>query len=181
MDDAPRKVIIVVDMLTGFLRHGNLASERLDSVTPRVLAHLEREAAAGAELVFLVDTHAPDDPEFAMFAPHCVEGSGEDEIVPELAPLAELGTVVRKNRYSGFHGTALDDVLRRLRPDVVEVVGVCTDICVLHTVADLRNRDYPVVVRRDLVETFDAPGHDAGEVNAFALAHMAGILGARVE
>ena len=165
MDDAPHKVIIVVDMLNGFLRRGNLASGRLDSITPRVHEHLEREAKAGADLVFLVDTHVPDDP----------------EIVPELAPLAELGTVVRKNRYSGFHGTALDDVLRRLGPDVVEVVGVCTDICVLHTVADLRNRDYPVVVRRDLVETFDAPGHDADEVNAFALAHMRGILGARVE
>lgn len=181
MDDAPHKVIIVVDMLNGFLRRGNLASGRLDSITPRVHEHLEREAKAGADLVFLVDTHVPDDPEFAMFAPHCVEGSGEDEIVPELAPLAGRGAVVRKSRYSGFYGTELDDVLALLKPDVVEVVGVCTDICVLHTVADLRNRDYPVVVRRDLVETFDAPGHDADEVNAFALAHMRGILGARVE
>jgi len=38
-----------------------------------------------------------------------------------------------------------------------------------------------VVVRRDLVETYDAPGHDAEEFNRFALAHMRDVLGARVE
>ena len=59
----------------------------------------------GRDLVFLVDTHAPDDPEFAMFPPHCVEGSGEDEVVPELAGFAARGTVVRKHTFSGFYGT----------------------------------------------------------------------------
>jgi nicotinamidase/pyrazinamidase len=181
MVETARKVIIVVDMLNGFCRVGNLASPRLDSVTRPISGHLEREEAHGAKLVFLVDTHTPEDAEFAMFPPHCIRGSGEDEVVPELAPFAARGVVVRKSRYSGFYGTALDEILLGLRPDVVEVVGVCTDICVMHTVADLRNRDYPVVVRRDMVETYDAPGHDGDKVNGFALAHMRDILGARVE
>jgi len=58
---------------------------------------------------------------------------------------------------------------------------VCTDICVLHTVADLRLRGYRVAVRRDLVETYDGPEHDADEVNRFALTHMRDILGASIE
>ncbi len=178
--DTPRKVIIVIDMLVGFCRRGALASPRLDSITPRVVAHLEGERAAGAELVFLVDTHAPDDPEFAMFPPHCVRGSGEDEIVPELQALAAQGHILRKHRFSGFHETGLDALLRELQPETVEVAGVCTDICVLHTVAGLRDRGYPVVVRRDLVETYDAPGHDADEANRFALAHIRDVLGAEV-
>ncbi len=178
--DARRKAIIVIDMLVGFCRRGALASPRLDSITPRIVAYLERERAAGAELVFLVDTHRPDDPEFAMFPPHCVEGSGEDEVVSELRALAAHGHVLRKHRFSGFHETGLDALLRRLAPDLVEVVGVCTDICVLHTVAGLRDREYEVVVRSDMVETYDAPGHDAGEANRFALAHMRDVLGARI-
>jgi nicotinamidase-related amidase len=178
--DRPQKAIVVIDMLVGFCRRGALSSPRLDSITPRLVAHLERERAAGADLVFLVDTHRPDDPEFAMFPPHCVEGSGEDEVVPELKALAAGGRVLRKHRFSGFHETGLDAVLRELRPDVVEVVGVCTDICVLHTVAGLRDREYAVVVRRDLVETYDAPGHDADEQNRFALAHMRDVLGAEI-
>jgi nicotinamidase/pyrazinamidase len=177
----PRKTIIVVDIVNAFCRFGSLASARLDAVTRPIRAHLEREVAAGAEVVFLVDTHAPDDAEFAMFPPHSVEGSGEDEIVPELAPFAERGHVVRKRRYSGFYDSELEDLLERLRPDVVEVVGVCTDICVLHTVADLRNRDYEVVVRADMVATYDAPGHPGDEIDRFALDHMRDILGARIE
>ena len=174
------KAIIVVDVLNGFCRAGNLASERLGSVVPGIRAYLEREVAAGAALIFLADTHEPDDPEFAMFPPHCVAGSGEEEIVDELRELAAGATVVRKRRYSGFFGTDLDRLLAELAPGVVEVVGVCTDICVLHTVADLRNRDYRVVVRRELVETYEAPGHEADEINRFALAHMRDVLGATI-
>ncbi len=174
------KAILVVDVLNGFCRAGSLASPRLAAIVPPLRAYLEVEAAAGADLVFLADSHAPDDPEFALFPPHCVAGSGEDEVVAELAALAARGHVVRKRRYSGFSGTQLEGLLAGLAPAVVEVVGVCTDICVLHTVAGLRDRDYRVVVRRDLVETYDAPGHPADGVNAWALAHMGDVLGVEV-
>ncbi len=175
-----RKVILVVDVVNGFCKAGSLASPRLAALVPRLRAHLEAETAAGAVLVFLADSHAPDDPEFRLFPPHCVAGSGEDDVVAELREFVERGHVVRKRRYSGFSGTRLDELLAGLAPAVVEVVGVCTDICVLHTVAGLRDRDYRVVVRRDLVETYDAPGHPADEVNAFALAHLRDVLGAEV-
>jgi len=88
--------------------------------------------------------------------------------------------VVRKRTFSGFYGTGLDELLERLAPDVVEVTGVCTDICVLHTVFDLRVRGYTVVVPHDLVGTYDAPGHKADEIDRFALAHIRDVLGATV-
>jgi len=100
--------------------------------------------------------------------------------VPELADLAAGGHVVRKRTFSGFYGTGLDELLERLAPDVVEVTGVCTDICVLHTVFDLRVRGYTVVVPHDLVGTYDAPGHKADEIDRFALAHIRDVLGATV-
>ena len=177
----PRRAIIVVDMLVCFCRRGDLYSPRYDPIVPRLRELLASAEAEGVPIVFLVDTHAPDDPEFAMFPPHCVEGSGEDEVVPELREFADRGTVVRKRTFSGFHGTDLDAVLERLAPQTVEVAGVCTDICVLHTVAGLRARGYEVLVHKDLVETYDAPGHDAEEFNRFALAHVRDVLGARVE
>ena len=52
------------------------------------------------------------------------------------------------------------------------VCGVCTDICVLHTAADARNRDYPVEVPIDCVATFDPDAH------RWALQHIENILGA---
>jgi nicotinamidase/pyrazinamidase len=177
----PHRAFVVVDMLVCFCRRGALYSPRYDRMVPELVRRLTVAEAGGAALVFLVDTHTRGDPEFAMFPEHCLEGSGEDEVIPELTGFAERGTVVRKRTFSGFHETELEAVIERLAPDVVEVAGVCTDICVLHTVAGLRARGYEVVVHRDLVDTYDAPGHDAEEFNRFALAHIRDVLGARVE
>lgn len=174
-------VVIVIDMLVGFCRHGNLYSPRYEPVIPRMAAFLRRAEDHGAHVVFLADHHSPDDPEFRMFPPHCVVGSGEEEVVPELAESVRRGTLVRKHTYSGFRGTGLDEVLELLAPKRVVVAGICTDICVLHTVYDLVVRGYEAVVLKDLVETYDAPGHDADEFNRFALGHIRDVLGATVE
>jgi nicotinamidase/pyrazinamidase len=176
-----RRVVIVVDMLVCFCRRGALYSPRYDAIVPHLRELLREAESEGAHIVFLRDTHTADDPEFAMFPPHCVAGTGENDIIPELQEFAERGTVVDKATFSGFHKTDLDAVLERLAPEVVEVAGVCTDICVLHTVAGLRAHGYDVLVHKDLVETYDAPGHDAQEFNRFALAHVRDVLGARVE
>ena len=109
-----------------------------------------------------------------MFPPHCVEGSGEEEIIPELADLAAGARVVRKRRYSAFFETDLAAQLQELQPEEVVVMGDCTDICVLHTVSGLRNRDYRVEVPADCVASFDPEQHE------WALGHMEKILGARI-
>ena len=57
-------------------------------------------------------------------------------------------------------------------PDKLIVCGVCTDICVLHTVADARNRGYSVEVPIDCVASFDEQAH------RFALEHIEKVLGA---
>ncbi|MDP6102243.1 MAG: isochorismatase family cysteine hydrolase, partial [Dehalococcoidia bacterium] len=64
--------------------------------------------------------------------------------------------------------------LRELGPEKIIICGVCTDICVLHTTADARNRDYTVEVPSDAVATFDANAH------VWALQHMENILGAKL-
>lgn len=173
-------VTIVVDVLNGFTREGNLASARCLEAIPRIRRAIDDRLRAGDELIFLADTHDPDDREFEIFPVHCVRGTHESEVVDELQPYLGQARLIRKRRYSGFFETDLEAVLRQLRPDQVTVVGVCTDICVLHTVADLRNRDYRVIVPADAVATFDAPGHPGDTVQRSALDHMRGILGATI-
>jgi len=173
-------VTIVVDMVNGFCKHGNLASPRCDAAIPWVREAIEARKAAGDQLIFLADTHDPNDREFEVFPVHCVRGTSESEVVPELQPLLAGATLIRKRRYSGFFETDLEARLRAAAPQQVTVVGVDTDICVLHTIADLRNRDYRVIVPAQAVETFDAPGHPGDEVQRWALAHIKGVLGASV-
>jgi len=167
-------VVIVIDMVRGFLEKGHplYCGEAARSIIPCVRDLLQRETERGAHILYLVDTHSPDDKEFEMFPPHCIQGSSECELIPELAEFP--GEIIPKRRYSAFWGTDLDQRLEELRPDSLVVVGVCTDICVMHTVADARNRGYAVEVPRDCVASFDPQAH------AFALGHMEKVLGAKI-
>jgi nicotinamidase/pyrazinamidase len=167
-------VVLVVDMLRGFCEEGYplYVGEPARRIIPNIQRLLEREKATGATAIFICDNHEPDDLEFQMFPRHCVRGTVEAEIIPELAPYADV--IIPKQRYSGFFNTDLEKRLAELRPDKVIVCGVCTDICVMHTVADARNRDYPVEVPTDCVATFDEEAH------RFALQHMERILGAKL-
>ncbi len=168
--------LIVVDMQCGFMvPEGSLfCGEAARSIIPHVRALVEREAAAGSLIIFTADTHTPDDLEFAMFPPHCIAGTHDAEIIPELSDLAEKALILPKRRYSAFFGTDLGQQLAAFQPEKIIVAGDCTDICVLHTVADARNRDYKVEVPANAVASFDPDGHK------WALRHMEKVLGAQV-
>jgi len=167
-------VAIVVDMQRGFLEEGYplFCGAEARKIIPNVQRLLDRELERGSNLIFTQDSHAPDDREFQMFPPHCIEGTEEVEIIPELANYP--GQRLKKTRYSAFYDTDLDARLRELDPDKLIVCGICTDICVMHTAADARNRDYPVEIYTDCVASFDEEAH------RFALKHMEKILGAKL-
>lgn len=167
-------VVLVVDMVRGFCEEGHnlYVGATIREIIPRIRELLRQEKARGSHIIFLCDTHDPDDLEFEMFPPHCIRGSEETEVIPELQEFAE--EVIPKRRFSGFFETNLDQRLKELKPDKVIVVGDCTNICVLYTVADARNRDYAVAVPGDCVATFDSEAH------RFALHQLKTVLGAEV-
>ena len=166
--------VLVVDMLRGFLEEGYplYCGQRARRIIPNIQRLLEQEIEKGSKIFFICDHHDPDDREFKMFPPHCVEGTEEVEVIPELARYP--GEIIPKKRYSGFFGTDLDERLKALSPEKVIVCGVCTDICVMHSVANARNRDYEVEVPVDCVASFDEGAH------RFALEHMEKVLGAKL-
>jgi nicotinamidase-related amidase len=161
-------------MQRGFLEEGNplYCGDDARKIISNVQKLLDREVARGSTIIFTADTHAPDDAEFEMWPPHCVEGTEEVEIIPELASYP--GERVPKTRYSAFYGTDLGDRLEKLQPEKILVCGCCTDICVLHTVTDARNRDHKVHLYTDCVAVIDE------EMARFALKHMDKILGAKL-
>jgi nicotinamidase/pyrazinamidase len=175
--------LIVVDTQNGFLRSGNLASDRCLEALPAIQREVDRALGAGQRVFFTADTHEPDDAEFEIFPEHCVRGTTEAELVDELQDYLDRDDchLIAKRRYSALFETELEGLLHRFGVDRVRICGVCTDICVLHTTADLRNRDIAVTVVADATATFDGPGHPGDEVQRFALDHIAGILGATVE
>ncbi len=167
-------VVLVVDMLVGFLEEGHnlYCGDGAREIIPNIQRLIEREQAQGSTVFFVCDSHDPDDLEFEVFPKHCVRGTEEAQVISELS--GYKGEIIPKQRYSAFFGTDLEKRLTDLAPDKIVVCGVCTDICVMHTTADARNRDYNVEIPVDCVATFDPEAH------ANALQHMEKILGATV-
>lgn len=86
---------------------------------------------------------------------HAVEGSPWTEWVTRVEP-GDL-KVENKRRLSAFYPTDLDFLLRNQRVETVVLDGGFTDCCVLNTAFDANNRNYRVIVLRDLVRGTDEP------------------------
>ena len=167
-------VVLVTDMLHGFLEEGCplYCGPGARRIIPNVVRVLEKETKAGSKIFYICDHHDPDDLEFKMFAPHCIEGTKETEVIPELSKFP--GEIIKKKRYSGFSGTELGAKIKKIKPEKITIVGVCTDICVCHTAADACAQDYNVEVPADCVASFNEKGH------LYALEHMQNVLGVKV-
>lgn len=172
------KLLMVIDMQRDFVDSGGaLYFPEAEKVIPHVVDKIREYITGGQPIVATRDWHAPDDREFDRFPRHCVAGSAGAELTRQvkdaLSDYANLH-ILNKTRYSAFFNTNLDALLAEIRPKMTEVVGVATNICVLHTVEELRNRDMPVRVIASAVDSFDKEAH------AFALKHMEEVLGAEV-
>jgi ureidoacrylate peracid hydrolase len=73
-------------------------------------------------------------------------GTWDFQIVDELSP-EPADIVIVKSRYSGFHGTNLDSVLRGLGVRNLLVAGIASNVCVESTIRDAYFHEYwPVMI-----------------------------------
>jgi len=171
----PSKALIIVDMLNDFIDEkgaldcGESAREIVPFIAQRLAAFRKNKDL----VVYLQDAHDRNDKEFEKFPEHCVSGTWGSQIIQALAPMPGE-KVVPKKRFSGFYGTDLENILARAGIAAVEVVGVCTSICVMDTVGGLANRDYSITVPLKGVADFDP------EFHRFALKRMEKLYGAEV-
>ena len=168
------KALLVTDMLNDFIREGApLEVPAARKIIGKVNERIRATRKAGGRIIFVADHHARNDPEFDRWPAHAVAGTEGCEVIAELDRRPE-DILLPKTRYSAFFESSLDEILQREDVDEVEVAGVCTSICVMFTVADLRNRYIPTTVHRDAVADLDEASH------RFALKHMDRVLGAKV-
>jgi nicotinamidase/pyrazinamidase len=154
---------------------------------------------ARKDRVFLVSdacVHAPDDPEFQRFPPHCVRGTPGAEIIPEtvaekflvlpnrreaavpndLTPYQQV--ILEKQTLDVFDNPLTEIVLERLKrftdADAEFVVfGVVTEYCVRCVAKGLLARGRRVALAEDAIKTLKAEDGEG------ALAEMKS-LGARM-
>lgn len=181
------RALLVVDYTYDFVADdGKLTCGKPgQDIEGAICREIEAFAAAGEPIFVMNDIHYEGDtdhPESKLFPPHNIAGTPGRELygkVREAIDAAEkakpeLVCRMDKTRYSSFVRTGLEEKLREAGVDTVVVVGVCTDICILHTAIGAYNCGFDIVVPADAVASFNPQGHEV------ALGHMKNSLGATI-
>jgi nicotinamidase/pyrazinamidase len=185
----PRDVAFLdVDTQNDFMMpDGRLYVPGAEKLVPRLRRLVAHAAEQGFPVLASLDTHVPDDPEFATFPPHCVKGTeGHAKIAATRFPRSRVienrpreiaftpgeAIVLEKSIYSLFDNVNADAALRAVGRRHYVVFGVATDYCVRAAVLGLLARDIQVTVVTDAIAGITP----AGEAQALAEMKAAGAL-----
>ena len=170
-----KKALLIIDMLNDFIRkNGKLyIGDGGGKIISPIQKELETFRKEKNPVFYICDCHRLDDKEFNLFPPHCLFGTEGANVIEELKPSKD-DFIIHKRKYNGFFQTDLDISLREEGIMELELVGVCTNICVLYTAVSARMLNYKVTVLKGAVASFDQGAHD------FALKQMKDVLGVEI-
>ena len=124
-----RKVLVVVDMQNDFI-DGALGTQEVQAMLPRMVEKLADARAEGTALVFTMDTHGADylatQEGKKLPVEHCIRGTAGWQIADILQPFVRGTQIVEKPAFG-----AADLPVLLADYDEIELVGLCTDICVI--------------------------------------------------
>ena len=179
-----KKALIIIDYVNDFVAtDGKLTCGEPAQAIDHCIADMVTAFSRHEDFIVVAsDCHGENDsynPEHKLFPAHCIRGTSGSELYGETREAVReanpsLLIPVDKIRYSAFAGTNLDIKLRERQVTHLYLVGVCSDICVLHTAIDAYNLGYQISIVENGVASFNAEGH------SFALAHCKNTLGAEI-
>lgn len=167
--NAAKLVFLDIDTQVDFmLPTGALYVPGAETIIPNLQRLMRFAAGQGLLVLSSADAHAPDDPSFAQWPPHCVAGTpGQQRIaatqMPEplllpnrpgafQPPAPAAGQVIlEKVDYDVSSNPNFDSLLQALGPSRFAVFGVATGYCVQASALALRRRGYAVTIVTDAV------------------------------
>ena len=144
------KVLIVIDMQNDFI-NGSLGTKEAKAIVGNVVKRIE--SSEGELIIFTQDTHGDDylsTPEGQKLpVPHCIENSEGWQIEPVILDAwrnnkntltaAEIhGNTFKKSVFGSTDLVSFLDI-NQDKIDEIELLGVCTDICVVSNALMIKN------------------------------------------
>ena len=156
-----KKLLVVVDMQKDFI-DGALGTPEAQAILPAVI---EKIAAFEGDVVYTRDTHGESYLSTAegkkLPVVHCVEGTPGWAIHPEVerAGAGKIAAVIDKPT---FGSAALADFAEQGGYDAIELIGLCTDICVISNALCLKARlwETPIAVWKDCCAGVTPASHE---------------------
>lgn len=135
-----KDVLVIVDMQQDFVT-GALGTAEARAIIPAVAEKIRSAQAAGMEVVYTMDTHdesySATEEGKNLPVPHCIKDRDGWQLIPELR---ELLSGCRCFEKPGFGSTALADYLSD-GVERIELVGVCTGICVISNAVAIKAKN----------------------------------------
>lgn len=133
-----KKLLVVIDLQNDFI-DGCLGTKEAVAIVEHVEMKIRAYEESGQPVIFTRDTHYEDYLKTregrALPVPHCIMGTQGWEICTEL--FSEEAAVIDK---STFGSLELAEMVVLLAPAEIELVGLCTDICVISNALILKAR-----------------------------------------
>jgi nicotinamidase/pyrazinamidase len=180
-DEAGRRIVFMdVDTQFDFMEpRGALYVPGAEQIRPNLLRLANYARERRIPWIASADTHAPDDPSFSQWPPHCVVGTPGQQRIPETK---RAGVEIIPNRPGAFEGPSdprqeivleiniekqdysvaanpnFEAVLAAFGPSRFVVFGVATEYCVRDSALDLRRLNLPVDLVVDAVRAISEEG-----------------------
>lgn len=123
------KTLIVVDVQNDFVT-GSLGTPEAQAILPNIIRKINEYRMQGDQIIFTQDTHSSSYLETNegrhLPVPHCIKGTKGWSIVDELQIQTENDLTIRKRTFGYTEWRDYIDL-----KEEIELVGLCTDICVI--------------------------------------------------
>jgi nicotinamidase-related amidase len=177
--DPSKTAFLVVDMTNDFLLEGApMECPPGRDLIPRLASLADSFRDAGMPVIYTTHVHRPDGSDMGRMADTLthladeqrrplglIAGTPGIEVHDELTP-HEGEVLIEKHRFSSFHDSDLETVLRVKGIDTVVIGGVATNGCCESTAREASFRDYKVIFLSDGNATFDMPDMGFGPVSS---------------
>lgn len=179
------KILIVIDYQNDFVT-GPLGSPEAQAIMPNVIEKIKQYATdRSAAIVFTKDTHYADYMETAegkkLPVPHCIAHTKGWDIVSDVLKAADPCETVEVFNKNTFGLYELPDYITDLAEEYfynseiesIEVIGVCTSICVISNVMILKSvfTETPITVDSQCCACVTPESHTAA-LNAMKMCQI---------
>ena len=171
-----KKILLVIDMVNGFVKEGALADNYINTITPNIINLIKECKEKNYDIISIQEGHSKNSKEFENFPEHCILGTEEAELIEELEPYKNDMKMIRKNSTCGFITKEFFEYFENNKNEIEEVIltGCCTDICILNFAIPLKtyineyNLPIDVTIYKNAVETYNSDNHNREEYNEMA-------------
>ena len=168
-----RKTLIVVDMQNDFVT-GALGTKEAQAIVSNVKNKIEEYRKNNADIIFTQDTHGNDYLNTMegrkLPVKHCLMGTDGWQIIPELHILDDYREAIIQKDTFGY-----EDWGHIINPktESIELVGLCTDICVISNAMIIKAAfpDIPIIVDAKCCAGVTPQSHE-NALNAMQMCHI---------